>query len=376
MRRDSIIEMIRNHFGEDKVLNIITFKTETSKSSVLTACRGLGIPLEEAQQLADLIPIVRGKAYTIKECLEGDEESGKEPVTLFKKTIASYEGLLDIVLKIEGLISGISSHASGLYLFNDKYVEQNSLMLTPKGLPITCWEMSDSDQVGALKVDLLTVENLDMMHETLNLLIKDNLINKKEVFRDTYNNVIHPDVLDYSTPEMFEVLGTEQGNNIFQLSTDMGMKACQMIKPKSVNQMGLVNSLMRLMSDGGETPLEKYQRFSNNIENWYNEMKECGLNQEEIQVLEEYLLQNNGICAEQEDLMSISMCEKISGFTMKEANGLRKAVAKKKPKLIQEMKDLFYKKGLELGTRKEMLDYVWDKQFSLSLGLNDRSSKI
>ena len=49
---------------------------------------------------------------------------------------------------------------------------------------------------------------------------------------------------------------------------------------------------------------------------------------------------------------------------------------KKKPKLIQEMKDLFYKKGLELGTRKELLDYVWDKQFSLSLGLSDRSSKI
>ena len=108
----------------------------------------------------------------------------------------------------------------------------------------------------------------------------------------------------------------------------MGMKACQMIKPKSVNQMGLVNSLMRLMSDGGETPLEKYQRFSNDIENWYKEMKECGLNQEEIEVLEEYLLPNNGICAEQEDLMSISMCEKISGFTMKEANLLRKAIAK------------------------------------------------
>ena len=155
-----------------------------------------------------------------------------------------------------------------------------------------------------------------MMHETLNLLIKDNLIDKKEVFRDTYNNVIHPDVLDYTTPEMFEVLGTEQGNNIFQLSTDMGMKACQMIKPKSVNQMGLVNSLMRLMSDGGETPLEKYQRFSNDIENWYKEMKECGLNQEEIEVLEEYLLPNNGICAEQEDLMSILGIESYNSVVL------------------------------------------------------------
>ena len=376
MKRDSIIEMIRQEFTEDRVLNIITFKTETSKSSVLTACRGLGIPLEEAQQLADLIPIIRGKAYTIRECLEGDEENGKEPVTLFKKTINEYDGLLDIVLKIEGLISGVSSHASGLYLFNDNYIEQNSLMKTPKGLPITCWEMSDSDQVGALKVDLLTVENLDAIHETLNLLINNSEITKEDSFRNTYNKFIHPDVLDYNTPEMFNLLGTEQGNNIFQLSTDMGMKACQMIKPKSVNQMGLVNSLMRLMSDGGETPLEKYQRFSKNIQEWYKEMEDCGLNAEEVAVLEKYLLPNNGICAEQEDLMAISMCDKISGFSMKEANGLRKAVAKKKAALIQASKDLFYAKGKELGTRQEMLDYVWNKQFSLSLGLNDRSSKI
>jgi DNA polymerase-3 subunit alpha len=97
-------------------------------------------------------------------------------------------------------------------------------------------------------------------------------------------------------------------------------------------------------------------------------MKECGLNPEEIEILGEYLLPNNGICAEQEDLMSISMCEKISGFTMKEANLLRKAIAKKKANLIKQTKDLFYEKGTKLGTRKEMLDYVWNKQFSLSLG--------
>ena len=126
---------------------------------------------------------------------------------------------------------------------------------------------------------------------------------------------------------------------------------------------------------GGERN-EKYQRFSKNIQEWYKEMEDCGLNAEEVAVLEEYLLPNNGICAEQEDLMAISMCDKISGFSMKEANGLRKAVAKKKAALIQASKDLFYTKGKELGTRQEMLDYVWNKQFSLSLGLNDRSSKI
>ena len=166
------------------------------------------------------------------------------------------------------------------------------------------------------------------LKQTLNLLIKDKVIIPSCTFRETYNKILHPDILDFKTPEMFEVLGTEKGNNIFQLSTDMGMKACQMIKPKSVNEMGLVNSLMRLMSDGGESPLEKYQRFSQDIQEWYKEMEEYGLNSEEIKVLEEYLLQNKGICAEQEDLMSISMCDKISGFTMKEANGLRKAVAK------------------------------------------------
>lgn len=366
-KRDSIIEMIRDTFGEDKVLNIITFKTETSKSAILTACRGLNIPLEEAQQLADLIPIVRGKAYTIKECLEGGEE--KEAVPTFVKLINSYTGLLEMVQKIEGLIGGISSHASGLYLFNDNYVTQNSFMRTPKGLPITCWEMNDSDIAGALKVDLLTVANLDIIHETLNLLLKNKEIEWQGNLRATYDKYISPDVLDYETPEMFEILGTPKGNNIFQLSTDMGLKACQMVKPKSVTQMGLVNSLMRLQSDGGdETPLEKYQRFTQDINEWYAEMCSCGLNQQEIKVLEKHLLKNNGICAEQEDLMEISMDKEVSGFTMAESNTIRKAIAKKKADLIKESKDLFYSKGLSLGTRKEMLDYVWDKQFSLSLG--------
>lgn len=366
MKRDNIIEMIRETFGEDKVLNIITFKTETSKSSVLTACRGLNIPLEEAQQIADLIPIVRGKAYTLNECMEGGED--KEPVPTFIKLINSYEGLYKMVKSIEGLVSGISSHASGLYLFNDIYTNQNALMKTPKGLPITCWEMADSDYAGALKVDLLTVANLDMIHETLNLLLENNKIEWQGSLRKTYNKYLYPDVLDYTTPEMFELLGTPKGNNIFQLSTDMGMKACQMIKPKSVQQMGLVNSIMRLQTDGQESPLDKYNRFSKNIEEWYKEMRDWGLNEAEIKVLEKHLLQNNGICAEQEDLMELSMDENISGFTMVESNKIRKALAKKKVNLIKESKELYYKKGLSIGTRKEMLDYVWNKQFALSLG--------
>ena len=63
------------------------------------------------------------------------------------------------------------------------------------------------------------------------------------------------------------------------------------------------------------------------------------------------------------------MDENISGFTMTEANKIRKAISKKKANLIKESKELYYKKGLSLGTRKEMLEYVWEKQFSYSLGL-------
>ena len=86
------------------------------------------------------------------------------------------------------------------------------------------------------------------------------------------------------------------------------------------------------------------------------------------QLLEKYLLPVYGVAGSQELMMLLSMDENIAGFTIGEANILRKAVAKKKRDLLQKGKELFYNKGLERGTSMQLLDYVWDVQIMRQAG--------
>ena len=97
-------------------------------------------------------------------------------------------------------------------------------------------------------------------------------------------------------------------------------------------------------------------------------MREYGLNEDEIKIMESHLLDVSGIAATQEDLMEMTMNPKISNFDLVLANKIRKGLAKKKVELIEECKDLFFKKGLEAGSREVFLNYVWYEQFSQQLG--------
>lgn len=125
---------------------------------------------------------------------------------------------------------------------------------------------------------------------------------------------------------------------------------------------------MRLVSDGEEQPMDVYVKYKDNIDLWYDEMKKAGLSKGEIKILEKHLLPDYGVSAEQESVMELTMDKDISSFSVKDANKLRKAIAKKKPKLLEEIKGKFYSQGKEIGTSKEMLDYVWNVQFSRQFG--------
>ena len=91
-------------------------------------------------------------------------------------------------------------------------------------------------------------------------------------------------------------------------------------------------------------------------------MLKAGLNDEEQKLMEKYLLSVYGVAPSQELMMILSMDPHIAGFTVEEANKLRKGVAKKQKAVLEECKALFYSKGKALGTRQELLDYVWGVQ--------------
>lgn len=152
-KRPQIIEALKRHFGEDRVLQVATFGTETSKAAITTACRGLGYDSDIALHLGSLIPFDRGKNWSIEDCLYGNEKKGRKPVKEFIKEIEKYPRLKETALGLNGLISRRGIHAGGVILFNEEFYRSNSMMVAPNGIPTTAFDLDDSQAVGNIKFD-------------------------------------------------------------------------------------------------------------------------------------------------------------------------------------------------------------------------------
>ena len=118
-----------------------------------------------------------------------------------------------------------------------------------------------------------------------------------------------------------------------------GEQALRKIQPHKFNEVIAGNSIMRLASKNKEQPLDKYVRFKQNINLWYEEMASYGLNKEEVKLMEKHLKHLYGVADTQEVVMLLVMDEHISNFTLKEANLLRKSIAKKRKDLVEESRE-------------------------------------
>lgn len=153
------------------------------------------------------------------------------------------------------------------------------------------------------------------------------------------------------------------------VDTPVGALCVKKIQPKNLTEVSAANSLMRLMAERGqEQPIDRFIRFKEDKSQWDIAMKKYGLNKTEVELMYFYLNEAHGVAATQEDLMEIVMDPHIANFNLTEANKLRKGISKKKDEITEEVKKMFYEKGLAAGTRKEFLDYVWEAQVTPQLG--------
>jgi len=365
LRRAQILQSIKDFFGEQNVLNICTFGTEGPKSAILTACRGLGIDSDIGLYLTGMIPQERGFTWPLHDCLYGNPEKDRKPIYTLKQEVSKYEGLEEVILKIEGLVNKRSIHAAGVYIFNDGYTKNNAAMKAPNGQPVTQWDMNDSDYMGCLKYDFLTIEALDKIRVALDLLLEDGLIENHGSLKATYDSYIHPDVLEYGE-DTWVAAGNGSVINLFQFDTLTGGQAIKKVKPKSLVDAASANSLMRLMPlEDGTVLVDKYVSFKNNIALWYNEVRSHGLTQKEISLLEPHYLPVYGVPNTQEDLMEILMNQDLIGFSLEEANYARKIIGKKKMDEIPKLKKMIYDKAV---CRKDVIDYLYKTAILPQLG--------
>ena len=343
---------------------IATFGTEATKSAILTACRGYrseeypdGVSVDVAQFLTSLIPSERGFLWPLNDVVNGNKEKDRKPITLFLNEINQYPGLLDIAMSIEGLVNKRSSHASGVILFDEDPYEFGCFMKTPKGEIITQWDLHKCEACGMTKYDFLVTEVQDKIVETIRLLQKYGKIDKSLTLREVYDKYLHPEIIPVDDEKCWKALANNEVLNVFQFESDVGSQAAKKIKPKNILELADANGLMRLMTSekGEETPMDKYIRYKNNLNLWYQEMDNAGLTKEEQKTIEPYFKSSFGVPPSQEQLMKMLMDENICAFSLKEANAARKIVGKKQMAKIPEL----HKQILEKAKSPNLGLYIW-----------------
>ena len=362
-KRVAVFNKVQDYFkslGGD-LIHVCTFGTEKTKGAINTAIKGLGLNEDLGSYLTAMIPNERGNDLTLSQCYYGDADH--QPIKAFVEEMNKEPMLWKVASRIEGLVTSLGCHASGVLALNEPVWAANSVMKTSKGVLVTAFDLEDTEQLGGVKYDYLTVQALDKIRACMNWMLEDEVLEWQGSLRATYDKYIAPKVLNYDDKGMWTALFNRQIPSCFQFDTVVGGQAIQQIHPEQLAELVAGNGLMRLMAnEDGILPLDLYCQHKNNIGMWYEEMAAAGLTIEEQKVLEPYLGIVYGVAVSQECMMRMSMDPKIANFTIGEANILRKGVAKKKADVLQKGKEMFYQKGLEAGTRMEMLDYVWNKQ--------------
>lgn len=369
-KREVVVEALQREYGADRVSKVMTLTTETPKSAILTVARGMNINNDAAQYIASMIISDRGTSRTLRQMYYGDSEEGFEPVTEFINEINKHEGLFENALKIEGLVCGVGSHAGGIILVDEPFTNTTAQMKTNTGDIITQFDLHVCEECSLIKVDLLSIDALDRMHSCLDLFVTDKQIEPQKTLKDTYEKYIGIYTLEREKRDMWKMLWEHKVVSFFQMEKDSGIQAIALAQPKSVDELATINSVMRLMAQekGGEQPLDKFARFKKDINEWYNEMSNYGLTQEEQDILKDIIGISSGICEAQEYLVLLTQHPKIGGFSLSWGDRLRKAVAKKMPKDFIQLEKEFFANAKEKKLSPTLVNYVWNVLISTQRG--------
>lgn len=375
-RRADLFKAIREERGELGLTQVATFRKLTLKAAINSAGRGYrskdfptGLDADITTYLSSLIEIKRGFVATLKQTLEGDETTGYNVNHQFIKEVDKYPGLMDIIKKIEGVIVGSSTHAAAVILFDDsdRLIDHCSLMRAPNGDICTSLDLHTVEEAGCYKYDFLLLSTLDIQATCFKLLQKYGKIDGSLTLKECFRKYINPNLIDFDQPEIWEKLYNNEVLSIFQWDAASGRKGVLAAKPQSLSELTSLNGLIRLMTvEGEEDQIERFCANKADPERFEREMLEHHVPDELRRIMHEVLDPYNGCAATQESFMVLS--QRLVGFSLKEADALRKTVAKKKMAEITKQHELFTSKGRDKNIEASVVEYLWDVVVRPSLG--------
>lgn len=303
-RRDEVIDYIRNKYGENHVAQIITFGTMAARAAIRDVGRALNYAYSLCDQLAKMVPFGMNLQRAINESSELNHAY---------KTDDGARKIIDMALKLEGVVRHASTHACGLVITReplDKIVPRQHPSGDDKTI-VSQYEMYSVEDLGLLKIDLLGLKNLTIIENTL------------RIIKNTKGEKIDISSLPLDDAPAYKLLQQGKTTGVFQLESGGMKRNLKELKPTSFED---VIAMVALYRPG---PIEFIPEF---IARKHGLKKITYLHPQ----LEPILKNTYGICVYQEQLMAIA--RDLAGFTLAEADILRKAVGKKIRKLLDEQK--------------------------------------
>ncbi|MFA5840369.1 MAG: DNA polymerase III subunit alpha [Candidatus Margulisiibacteriota bacterium] len=316
-RRGEVINYVTQKYGIDHVAQIVTFGTMAARGALRDVGRVQALPLPEVDKIAKMVPF--GPDVTLQNSLEN-----------VKELKALYDGderiknLIDTSMKLEGLARHASVHAAGVVISEKALTEYSPLQTLDKNSVVTQYPMGSLEKIGLLKMDFLGLRNLTMIAHAV------------QIIKKTKDIIIDITDLPLDDIKTFQLLCGGDTIGVFQLES-RGMRA--LIKNLQPNNFEEIVALLALYRPG---PLE-----SGMVDDYVNRKHRKVPVKYMLPELETILRETHGVILYQEQVMSIA--SKVSGFSMGQADILRRAMGKKKDKEMQQQKNFFVEGAVKRG---------------------------
>ncbi|GCE65287.1 DNA polymerase III subunit alpha [cyanobiont of Ornithocercus magnificus] len=333
-RRGEVIDYVTHCYGEDKVAQIITFNKMTSKAVLKDVARVLDIPYGDADRLAKLIPVVRGKPVKLATMLSEDSPSSE-----FRKRYkndATVKRWVDMAMRIEGTNKTFGVHAAGVVIAANPLDDLVPLQRNNDGQVITQYFMEDLESMGLLKMDFLGLRNLTMIDKALELVQADS------------GDKINLECLPLKDSKTFALLARGDLEGIFQLESSGMRQIVRDLRPSSLEDISSILALYRPGPlDAGLIPKFIKRKHGHEAVDFAHIS------------LEPILGETYGIMVYQEQIMRIA--QDLAGYSLGEADLLRRAMGKKKVAEMQKQRGIFVAGATKRGVDKQTADKLFDQ---------------
>eukprot|EP00871_Galdieria_phlegrea_P001921 jgi/Galph1/272/GphlegSOOS_G5061.1 len=343
--KDEIIRYLKTRYGEEHVAQIITFNKLASRAALKDVGRVLGFPYKETEKLSKEVLVTRGKPTSLEVMI-----SEQSPSKLFRDTYLHDENVrkwIDLAIRIEGTTKSYGVHAAGVVISPEPLDNLVPLARGSEGEVITQYAMEDIEALGLLKMDLLGLKTLSIIEETIKLITAGSSGNGPQPTVDL-------DTIGTDDRATYKLLCEGEVDGVFQLDASPKMK--QIIQELSPNCLEDISSAIALYRPG---PLDAGLIPS------YIKRK---LGKEKVEflhsVLEPILSNTYGILMYQEQIMQVARI--VAGYSMGQADILRRAMGKKKSEAMESERKNFVKGAIERNYSQSFAEELFEQMLKFA----------